>query len=941
MKNKIKVIGARVHNLKNISVTLPKHKLIVFTGLSGSGKSSLAFDTIYAEGQRRYMESLSAYARQFLDQLDKPDVDSIDGLSPAISIDQKSGSKNPRSTVGTVTEIYDYLRILFASVGVPHCPTCKKPIQKSSIQEICDHILSLEMNTPITIMAPLIKEKKGEYQQLFDQLLKDGFRRVLLNGSITRLDEVKKLNKQKKHNISLIVDRLEINKDNKSRLFQSLETAAKQSNGLIEIENLTTKTTTLYSEHSSCIDCNFSLTECSPRLFSFNSPLGACEICNGLGEFKDFDPKLLIKHPKKPLAQAVGKIIKLNRTHLGKLVQQIYETLQIDYNTPFENLSKKHQQIILYGTDTIDEASFSSQNTKLENKIWSGLIPLLRSQFNSTFSERKRFFYRIYMSSKQCQQCHGHRLNKSACNVKINSHSITDFTNLQIKELLDLLNTIPFTKKELTIIKQVKKEIINRLTFLNNVGLNYLTLSRKSSTLSGGEFQRIRLATQIGSALTGVLYVLDEPSIGLHQHDNKRLIETLKALRDIGNTLIVVEHDEATIKESDYVVEIGPGAGLQGGNIIFADNTNAFLKSKCLTAEYITRTKTIPMPKQQRRPKNKGEIRLTGVTQNNLKNISVSFPLGKLICVTGVSGSGKSTLIYDVLHKALMQKLHDSKEIPGAYKQIKGIEHIDKVITIDQTAIGRTPRSNPVTYVGVFTAIRELFVQTPEAKIRGYKAGRFSFNVKGGRCEACEGDGLNKIEMHFLSDVYVTCDVCKGKRYNDETLQVKYKGYNISDVLEMTVNKACDIFKNIPSIIKKLSTIQEVGLGYIRLGQSATTLSGGEAQRVKLAKELSKKSTGKTLYLLDEPTTGLHFEDIKQLLEVIHRLVDKGNSAIIIEHNLDVIKTADHIIDIGPFGGNNGGKVITSGTPQHIIKSKESLTGKYLKTEINHHKLNV
>tara|TARA_A100001015_G_scaffold124868_1_gene138391 strand:- start:1859 stop:4660 length:2802 start_codon:yes stop_codon:yes gene_type:complete len=932
MINDITVKGAREHNLKNVSVTLPKNKMIVFTGLSGSGKSSLAFDTIYAEGQRRYMESLSAYARQFLDQLDKPDVDYIEGLSPAISIDQKSGSKNPRSTVGTVTEIYDYLRIFFSSIGTAYCPNCKKKIQKMSIQEIVDTVMSYEKDVPITIMAPLIKNKKGEFQDLFEQLQKDGFRRIRLNDDITRLDEVKKLNKQKKHTIELIVDRVPVSEENQGRIFQSIETAAKQSDGLILVEK--EGKTTLFSEHCSCPDCNFSIAEISPRLFSFNSPIGACQICNGLGEFKDFDGNLLIKEPSKPIYKATGKIIKLRGTHLGRIVQELYQKLAIDYDTPFNELSKKHQNIILYGAEQVDEASFSSQNTKLDNKLWSGLIPLLRSQFNATYSERKRFFYRIYMSHKACSVCNGNRLNPAASNIKIRQHTINNFTAMQITALKKCIEGIKFSEDELTIIKQVKKEILNRLSFLDNVGLGYLTLNRKSGTLSGGEFQRIRLATQIGSALTGVLYVLDEPSIGLHQHDNDRLIETLKTLRDIGNTLIIVEHDDATILEADHVVEIGPGAGIKGGKIIFSGSKKEFLKSDCITSHYVTGKKKIEIPKYRRNPKKKGKITLTGVKENNLKDITVSFPLGKLICITGVSGSGKSTLIYEVLHKALMQELHEGKEPPGKFKSIKGIENIDKVITIDQSPIGRTPRSNPVTYVGVFTAIRELFTQTPESKIRGYKAGRFSFNVKGGRCEACEGDGLNKIEMHFLSDVYVTCDVCKGKRFNKETLQVKYKGYNISDVLEMTVNKACDVFENIPAIIKKLKTIQEVGLGYITLGQSATTLSGGEAQRVKLAKELSKKSTGKTLYLLDEPTTGLHFEDIKQLLNVINRLVDHGNTAIIIEHNLDVIKTADHIIDIGPGGGQHGGSIVFSDAPENAKKYTKSLTGKYLKNII-------
>tara|TARA_Y100000748_G_scaffold212362_2_gene178085 strand:- start:1544 stop:4372 length:2829 start_codon:yes stop_codon:yes gene_type:complete len=930
MLNKIIVTGARVHNLNNISVTIPRNSLTVITGLSGSGKSSLAFDTIYAEGQRRYMESLSAYARQFLDQLDKPDVDQIQGLSPSISIDQKQGSKNPRSTIGTVTEIYDYFRLLFAAIGKATCPTCKTPIQSMSIQEMVQALDHYQENDVLMIQSPLIDNRKGEFQELFNTYLKKGFRRVLVNGTIKRLDEPIKLNKQKKHTISLIIDRITKCHDNESRLFQSIETACEESNGLVEIKNETTNTEHLFSEKLSCPTCNFSLKEISTRLFSFNSPMGACETCHGLGEFKDFDPDLIIIDHHKPLQKSFCKLIS-KRTRFKGLINEASLTYNIDLNESYNSLSETDKNILFYGTDTIDFKTYSSTSTKIENPLWDGIIPLMRQQFNHTYSEGRRFYFRSFMSARQCARCNGNRLNEAASHIHVANYGLADLMNAQIKDLLPIVETLKISKKEEAIIKQVKKEIINRLTFLNNVGLGYISLNRKSATLSGGEFQRIRLATQIGSALTGVLYVLDEPSIGLHQRDNEKLLETLKKLRDLGNTLLIVEHDEATIKEADHIIEIGPGAGLKGGNIEFSGPQKDFQKSTCLTADYITEKKEISIPKHRRNPKNKGSIEITNVTENNLKNISVSFPLGKFICVTGVSGSGKSTLIYDVLHRALMRHFYTSKERPGAYQSLTGLDNIDTIITIDQTPIGRTPRSNPATYIGAFSAIRDLFCKTKEARMRGYKPGRFSFNVKGGRCETCEGDGVIKIEMHFLSDVYVSCDVCKGKRYNQETLEVTYKGYSIADVLAMSVNQACDLFEAIPSIYKKIKTIQAVGLGYIKLGQNATTLSGGEAQRVKLAKELSKRNTGKTLYLLDEPTTGLHFEDIKCLLNVLNQLVDAGNSLIVIEHNLDVIKTADHIIDIGPEGGDLGGNIIATGTPEDITKNKKSYTGKWLK----------
>jgi excinuclease ABC subunit A len=930
MQKEIKIHGANVHNLNKVNVNIPRNKFVVITGLSGSGKSSLAFDTIYAEGQRRYMESLSAYARQFLDQLDKPDVELIEGLSPAISIDQKSGSKNPRSTVGTVTEIYDYFRLLFSSIGKPMCPTCKTPIEQVSIQEIVDRVSHYKKDDVLMILAPLVENRKGEFQDLFDTFLKKGFRRIWVDGKIHRLDEIKKLNKKLKHTIHLVVDRLTKTVENNSRLFESLETASTESSGLILIQNETQNTEHLFSEKLSCTTCDYSMKELSARLFSFNSPLGACKTCNGLGEFRDFDPDLLVLDHFKPIEKSFCKLLQ-PRTRLGSLIKQTASEFDIDLTKTYQALNQKDINMLFYGTPTIDLTHYSSMNSKIENPLWNGIIPILRDQYKYLYSEGRRFYYRSFMSPRKCASCDGFRLNIGARNVLINNFGLADFSKMQIKDLYQTITKLKLTKQETVIVKQVKREIMNRLGFLTNVGLGYLSLNRKSATLSGGEFQRIRLATQIGSALTGVLYVLDEPSIGLHQKDNEKLIETLKSLRDLGNTLLVVEHDDATIKEADFIIEIGPGAGIKGGNIEFAGTQAQFKKSKCLTADYINHKKCIEIPKYRRKPKNKGTLKLINVAENNLKNINVTFPLGKFICVTGVSGSGKSTLIYEVLHKILMRHFFSSKERPGKYSKIEGIEHIDKVITIDQTPIGRTPRSNPATYIGVFTAVRELFSQCPDSKIRGYKPGRFSFNVKGGRCEACEGDGLLKIEMHFLSDVYVTCDVCKGTRFNNETLEVNYKQYTISDVLNMTVNTACEVFENIPSIYNKIKTVQAVGLGYIKLGQSATTLSGGEAQRVKLAKELSKKSTGKTIYLLDEPTTGLHFEDIKCLLGVLNQLVDSGNTVIVIEHNLDVIKTADHIIDIGPDGGDGGGKVVVTGDPEKVACHSSSATGKFLK----------
>lgn len=936
MQDKIKIVGAKVHNLKNISLELPRHALIVFTGLSGSGKSSLAFDTIYAEGQRRYMESLSSYARQFLDQLTKPDVDHIEGLSPAISIDQKNASHNPRSTIGTITEIYDYLRLLFSSIGTPHCYQCGKKVQSMSIQEMVAETFKQKVDTKLWIMAPLLRQKKGEHKHVFEACQKEGFSRVRVNGDIKKLSEDIVLEKHKKHTIELVVDRLALSEENRSRLTQSIETAVAHTKGQVLIENIDTKQTQLLSETLSCLECGISLEEVSPRLFSFNSPMGACSDCNGLGDKLDFDADLVVEKPHQSIATCTGKVINLNNTIYGRIAERTLKKYGASLKTPFTALNDVQKNILLYGSESPQEDNpFITHDQDDYEGIsgkWEGLITNLRRRYFQTQSEGMRFFFRAYMSAKKCASCQGARLKPDALAVTINQLSMLDILSKTVKQLIKAFDELTLTQQQETIAHQVMKEIKQRLSFLNNVGLDYLTLDRKAGTLSGGEFQRIRLATQIGAGLTGVLYVLDEPSIGLHQRDNDRLIKTLKNLRDLGNTLIVVEHDEETIKQADYIVEIGPGAGKAGGHIVFSGNLDAFKKDKTsLTSQYIYGNKKIPVPKNRRQPPKKGALLIEGATEHNLKQINVTFPLGKLICLTGVSGSGKSTLLHDILHKALMRHFYNSKDRPGAHKSIQGLEHIDKVITIDQSPIGRTPRSNPATYTGVFSPIRDLFGQTKEAKIRGYKPGRFSFNVKGGRCEACEGDGVKKIEMHFLADVYVDCDVCKGKRYNDETLEVTYKGHSISDVLKMTINEASDVFKHVPVIITKLKTIQDVGLGYIHLGQNATTLSGGEAQRIKLAKELSKRSTGKTLYLLDEPTTGLHFEDILHLLGVLNRLVDSGNTVVVIEHNLDVIKSADHIIDLGPNGGDGGGNIVCEGTPEKIALHPSSFTGNYLK----------
>ena len=922
MLNQIIVKNARVHNLKSVNLELPRNQMIVFTGISGSGKSSLAFDTIYAEGQRRYVESLSAYARQFLDKLDKPDVESISGLSPAISIDQKSASHNPRSTVGTVTEIMDYLRLLYASIGQAHCYQCGRLIQRQSLQEIFEQVMNMPAESPITILAPVIASKKGEFKDLLSKIQKDGFHRIRLDGTVYRLDEFnEKIDKNKKHTLEIVVDRLTINSENEQRIFESLETALTQTKGLVQVQISDTLLAVLFSENFNCPNCNLSIAEISPRLFSFNSPYGACEKCNGLGERFDFDPNLIIEDYELPIRAATRKSFNLDDTYYGHRFEEVAHSYGFSLETTIKKLTTKQFDLLMYGNYEDGTSGYS----------WEGIIPNLKRRYYQTQSEGMRMYFRSLMSANICPDCQGQRLKKEALAVKISDKNIADISDMSISALSMFIRDLKLTPKEKAIAHLILKEIIERLGFLQNVGLDYLSLSRKSLTLSGGEFQRIRLATQIGSGLTGVLYVLDEPSIGLHQRDNLRLITTLQKLKELGNTLIIVEHDEEMIRCADYVVDIGPGAGKHGGEIIFAGTVDDLLQTpQSLTGQYLKKTQQIEIPSTRRKNKKQKYLKLFGAHENNLKNLDIAFPLGKFICITGVSGSGKSSLVNDVLHKILTKHFYKRKHIPGKFVKIEGLEYLDKVITIDQSPIGKTPRSNPATYTNTFTPIRELFAMTRDAKIRGYKPGRFSFNVKGGRCEACQGGGAVKIEMHFLPDVYVTCDVCKGERYNEQTLEVKYKGYNINDVLNMTVEEASEVFTHIPQIANKLKTLLEVGLGYITLGQSAITLSGGEAQRIKLAKELSKRSTGQTLYLLDEPTTGLHFEDIKKLLKVLHKLVDTGNTVIVIEHNLDVIKTTDYIIDLGPEGGDAGGYLIAAGTPEEVALIKTSYTGQFL-----------
>lgn len=934
VNDKIIIKGAKEHNLKNINLELPRNKFIVITGLSGSGKSSLAFDTIYAEGQRRYVESLSSYARQFLGQMEKPDIDYIEGLSPSISIDQKTTSKNPRSTVGTVTEIYDYLRLLYARVGTPYCYKCGKEISSQTIDQMVDKIMELEERTRIQILSPVVRGKKGEHQKILKNIRKEGFIRVVVDGEMYEITEEIKLDKNKKHNIEIVVDRIIVKKGIESRLSDSIEMALKLADGLVIVDVLD-KEKIIFSQKLACPDCGVSIEELSPRMFSFNSPFGACPTCNGIGFYKEIDKEEVI--PNLNLSINEGGIAPFNTANESSYYYQIFKTLAedngFDMDTPLKEAPKKFMDELLYGTNRVITFQFKSHYNGLRNYrgTFEGVIPNLERRYKETNSDYMRDKIDGYMTEIPCPSCKGHRLKDEILAVKINGLNIAEVTDLPISKALDFLENLELDKRQKLIGEQVLKEIKERLNFLENVGLDYLTLSRSAGTLSGGESQRIRLATQIGSSLVGVIYVLDEPSIGLHQRDNEKLLRTLRNLTNIGNTLIVVEHDEETMYSADRIVDIGPGAGVHGGYIV-AEGTVDDIKGNpdSITGQYLSGKKKIEVPKSRKEP-NGNWLEIKGAKENNLKNIDVKIPLGVFTCVTGVSGSGKSTLVNEILYKSLAQKLNGAKIKPGKHKEILGLENLDKVIVIDQSPIGRTPRSNPATYTGVFDYIRDVYAMTPEAKMRGYEKGRFSFNVKGGRCEACNGDGILKVEMHFLPDVYVPCEVCKGKRYNRETLQVKYKGKTISDILDMTVEEALEFFENIPRIKRKLQTLFDVGLGYIKLGQSSTQLSGGEAQRVKLATELSKRSTGKTIYILDEPTTGLHMADIHKLINVLNRLVEGGNTVIVIEHNLDVIKTADYLIDLGPDGGDKGGNVVTVGTPEEVAKVKESYTGQFLK----------
>ncbi|WP_337802159.1 excinuclease ABC subunit UvrA [Mitsuokella jalaludinii] len=934
MERYIKIRGARAHNLKNINVDIPRDKLVVITGLSGSGKSSLAFDTIYAEGQRRYVESLSSYARQFLGQMDKPDVDQIDGLSPAISIDQKTTSHNPRSTVGTVTEIYDYLRLLFARVGHPHCPKCGKPITQQSVDQMIDQIRELPERTKLLVMAQVVRGKKGEHKKVLAHIRHEGYVRVRIDGEVMDIGEDIQLEKNKKHTIEVVIDRLVVREGMESRLADSLETALKLGEGVAYVQ-IVGGELLMFSENFACVDCGISLPEITPRMFSFNTPYGACPVCTGLGSHMEFDEELVV--PDASLSVGGGVFAPLSKnlhSYAMCVMKAILENRGYSLETPWQELDKKTKQALLYGSGE-ERFHFRYTNMFGEDKEYfvpfEGVMPLLARRYHETDSDEMRESYENYMTEIPCKACHGARLKPETLAVTVGGKNIDEVTRMTIREADAFFTQLTLTQRETKIARQILKEIHARLNFLLDVGLDYLTLSRSAGTLSGGEAQRIRLATQIGSGLQGVLYVLDEPSIGLHQRDNNRLLATLKHLRDLGNTLIVVEHDEDTMYAADHIIDIGPGAGAHGGRVV-AEGTAEEIKKNpdSVTGAYLSRRKFIPVP-QKRRPGNGKFIEVVGAAENNLKNLTVKFPLGTLTLVTGVSGSGKSTLVNEILYKGIASRLYHVKGKPGKHKKIKGLENIDKIIDIDQQPIGRTPRSNPATYTGVFDAIRDLFSQTSEARMRGYKAGRFSFNVKGGRCEACKGDGILKIEMHFLPDVYVPCEVCKGARYNRETLEVRYKGKNISEVLDMTIDEAVDFFANVPRIARKLKIIQDVGLGYIKLGQPATTLSGGEAQRVKLATELSRRSTGKTLYILDEPTTGLHTADIHKLLDILQRLVAGGDTVVVIEHNLDVIKTADYIIDLGPEGGDKGGTVVATGRPEDIVKVPESYTGKFLR----------
>ena len=934
MTDNIVIKGGRQHNLKNVNLTLPRNKFIVFTGLSGSGKSSLAFDTIYAEGQRRYVESLSSYARQFLGQMDKPEVESIEGMSPSISIDQKTTSKNPRSTVGTVTEIYDYLRLLFARVGHPYCPICGKEITSYTVDQMVDRVMELEERSRIVILAPVVRRRKGTHKKVLDKIKKDGFIRAVVDGEMLDITaEEVELDKNTFHDISIVVDRLIVKEGIESRLSDSLELALNASDGIVNVDVIDGETF-VFSSKLACPECNIVIEEITPRSFSFNSPLGACEVCNGLGFSKEPDPELII--PNKDLSISEGAIASFSNvdgTYYMEIFKQIAKHYKFSEKAPIKDAPPEMINDILYGTKynvNIRYKSMFSGMTGFKGN-WEGVIYNLKRRYTETSSDRVIDKIDEFMSDEPCPKCHGKRLKDASLAVKVNGKNIAEVTDMSIVDALEFFNNLKLSEKEEIIAKQVLKEIRERLGFLKNVGLDYLTMSRMAGTLSGGEAQRIRLATQIGSHLVGVIYVLDEPSIGLHQRDNDRLLKTLRELTDIGNTLIVVEHDEDTMRACDMIVDIGPKAGIHGGEIVATGSVEDIEKcERSITGQYLSGKKKIEVPKTRREYTGK-TIKIHGAAENNLKDIDVEIPLGQFVCVTGVSGSGKSSLVNEILYKALASSVNKSKIKPGKYKSIEGLENIDKVVDIDQSPIGRTPRSNPATYTGTFDLIRDIFAMTNEAKMRGYKKGRFSFNVKGGRCEACSGDGIIKVEMHFLPDVYVPCEVCKGKRYNRETLQVLFKGKNISDVLDMTVEEAIEFFENHPRVLRKLETLQNVGLSYIKLGQPSTQLSGGEAQRIKLATELSKRGTGNTIYILDEPTTGLHTADIHMLIKVLQELVDRGNTVVVIEHNLDVIKTADHIIDLGPEGGSGGGTIVATGRPEEIVKNKNSYTGKYLK----------
>jgi excinuclease ABC subunit A len=929
---KIIIRGARQHNLKNIDVELPRNKLIVVTGLSGSGKSTLAFDTLYAEGQRRYVESLSTYARQFLERMEKPDVDTIEGLSPAIAIEQKTASHNPRSTVGTVTEIYDFLRLLFARTGTPHCYECGKPITAQTLDQIVDKVMSLREDTRIIILAPLVSGQKGTHDKLFKQLKKEGFSRVRVDGKTLEIEAVGALKKNIKHTIDVVVDRLIVNEKIRNRLADSLELAMSLSDGLVTVDILAEEPV-LFSEKSACLTCDISYPEFTPASFSFNSPQGACPKCDGLGSTTEFDPYLIVPNPELSLREgAVAPWANRNTVHFIEFLDALTAHYGVDIYTPYKDLPERFKNALLYGSENESITFYFERNNRrfTYKRPFEGIIPKLERRYLETDSYQSREEIKQYMNFRPCPECQGTKLNRASRSVRVGGLTIFEITQLSVAKARIFFKKLELTGRKKIVATRILKEINERLGFLENVGLSYLTIDRSADTLSGGEGQRIRLATQIGSKLTGVLYVLDEPSIGLHQRDNEQLRETLFQMRDLGNTVLVVEHDEAMIRSSDHVVDMGPGAGIKGGYVVFSGQPQGLLNAEeSLTGQYLSGVKSIPVPSNRRRNR-KEKIIIRGASKNNLKNIDVEFPVGCFICVTGVSGSGKSSLVLETLYRVLARQLYHARIPAGTYNSVMGLEHIDKIISIDQSPIGRTPRSNPGTYTGVFTYIRELFSRTPEARIRGYKPGRFSFNVKGGRCEACRGDGIIKIEMHFLPDVYVACDVCRGKRYNRETLEIKYKGKNIADILEMTVNQSFKFFERVRNIRQKLQTLIDVGLGYIHIGQPATTLSGGEAQRVKLSRELGKKATGRTVYILDEPTTGLHMDDIRKLLNVLLRLVETGNTVIVIEHNLDVIKTADHIIDLGPEGGDEGGHVVGCGTPEEIANLKGSYTGQFL-----------